>query len=281
MIEEPPAPSWWDALLVALAAMSVTLIVRKGWLRLPDGTRRPELIPPAVALTLVLMIFVLGRVAVMIVAELAGIQLPTPEQPHEFTLRELALLTLGTYAAQSIIAGIYFGRAVATPAPMPDSRSGWPASIGIGLTALVLAWPVLAVLGNAAGMIVSLLRGEEVSRIAHSTLQLLHDGPADRWRILMGALVIIGAPILEEVLYRGLLQRTIMATGIRAWPAIIITSAMFAAMHINAAQPHAMASLFALSVAFGWAYERTGRLIAPIAMHMAFNAANLALGLWT
>jgi membrane protease YdiL (CAAX protease family) len=147
--------------------------------------------------------------------------------------------------------------------------------------ALVLMWPVLMALGNAAGMIVSLLRGEELSRIAHSTLQLLHDGPADRWRVLMGALVVIGAPVLEEVMYRGLLQRTIIATGMRAWPAIVITSLMFAAMHINAAQPHAVVTLFVLSLVFGWAFQRTGRLIAPIAMHVAFNAANLALGLWT
>lgn len=281
MTEKSPEPIWWDVLLVALAAMSVTLIVRKNWLRLPSALTRPELFQPAIALTLVVMMFALGRVAVTIVSRRANIPLPTAEQPHEFTLRELALLTLGTYAAQSIVAGIYFGRAMALPRPKPDDRTGKFASIAIGLTALVIVWPVLMVLGNAGAMIVSLLRGEEVSRIAHSTLQLLHDGPADRWRVLMSALVVVGAPILEEVLYRGLLQRAIMATGIRAWPAIVITSLMFAAMHINAAQPHAVVSLFALSLVFGWALERTGRLIAPIAMHMTFNAANLALGLLT
>jgi membrane protease YdiL (CAAX protease family) len=268
-------------LLVGLAMMSVWLIVYRGWLNLKEAPRTPELFSPAVALMMIVMMFALGRLAVMFVSQRANIPLPTAEHPHEFTLRELALLTLGTYAAQSIVAAAYAWRAMTSPVPPPDRRTRPVTSIVIGCVALVLMWPVLMALGNAGGMIVSLLRGEEVSRIAHSTLQLLHDGPADRWKVLMSALVVIGAPVLEEVMYRGLLQRTIISTGMRAWPAIVVTSLMFAAMHINAAQPHAVVTLFVLSLVFGWAFQRTGRLLAPIAMHIAFNAANLALGLWT
>ncbi len=43
---------------------------------------------------------------------------------------------------------------------------------------------------------------------------------------------------------------------------------------------HAVAPLFALSVALGASYERTGRLGVPIVMHGAFNALNLAIALF-
>ena len=60
---------------------------------------------------------------------------------------------------------------------------------------------------------------------------------------------------------------------------MLIVSAFFAVMHIGNSEPHAVAALFVLSLGFGWAYERTGRLTAPIVMHMGFNAGNLAITL--
>ena len=63
--------------------------------------------------------------------------------------------------------------------------------------------------------------------------------------------------------------------------AITLTSVAFVLMHMTVASPHALAPLFVLSLGLGWAYERTGRLAAPIVMHMVFNLANLALALVT
>ena len=65
----------------------------------------------------------------------------------------------------------------------------------------------------------------------------------------------------------------------RPWTAIIITSAAFSAMHIGSAAVYALPGLFVLSLGFGWARERTGRLAAPIVMHAAFNVGNLVLAL--
>jgi len=46
-------------------------------------------------------------------------------------------------------------------------------------------------------------------------------------------------------------------------------------------QPHALIGLFVFGLGLGWAYERTGRLWAPIAMHALFNAGNLMLARMT
>ena len=60
--------------------------------------------------------------------------------------------------------------------------------------------------------------------------------------------------------------RPIPAAGIR-WLGILITSALFAAVHAGWMAP----PIFLLSVCIGYAYERTGNLWMAIIMHAAFN----------
>ena len=103
------------------------------------------------------------------------------------------------------------------------------------------------------------------------------DSPADGWFVVMIVLLVAVVPIMEEILYRGILQRVLGALGLSAAPAILLTSVIFALMHVGAARVHALPALFVLSIGFGWAYEKTGRLIAPMVMHMLFNAGNLVL----
>ena len=49
---------------------------------------------------------------------------------------------------------------------------------------------------------------------------------------------------------------------------------MFTAIHIP--YWHTLPSLFALSIALGYNYERTGRLLPPLLIHALFNAVNLS-----
>ena len=93
-------------------------------------------------------------------------------------------------------------------------------------------------------------------------------------------MVVLLVPLIEEVMYRGIIQESLRRLGVHAWMAIICTSGLFALMHLPALPPnahHALAALFVLSLFFGWLYERTGRLIAPVTLHAAFNAGNLLL----
>ena len=62
----------------------------------------------------------------------------------------------------------------------------------------------------------------------------------------------------------------------RAWLAIVLTSLLFACVHV--AQWPAPIALFALALVIGTVYYRTGSLIAAIAMHATFNGiSTLAL----
>ncbi len=96
------------------------------------------------------------------------------------------------------------------------------------------------------------------------------------WRFVALATAVVFAPIAEELFFRGLLQSMFKRyfDG-RPWPAVLATSAIFAAVHYS--QPQAVASLFLLSVGLGYNYERTGRLTGPILMHAIFNAVSIYL----
>ncbi len=90
---------------------------------------------------------------------------------------------------------------------------------------------------------------------------------------LLSVMVVIAAPLVEEIFYRGLLLRGLIRV-IGQWPAIVIQAAIFAFSHLQALQ---FPGLFVFGVVAGWLATKTGRLGASWAMHVAFNAFALVL----
>ncbi|WP_420453112.1 CPBP family intramembrane glutamic endopeptidase [Ilumatobacter sp.] len=91
--------------------------------------------------------------------------------------------------------------------------------------------------------------------------------------LLLGALVVVGAPVVEEIVYRGLLQRPLL-TSLPAGPAIVLVAVVFAAIHFR---PVEFPGLLVAGLVFGTAAWWTGRLGTSIAAHLAFNATGLAM----
>lgn len=85
--------------------------------------------------------------------------------------------------------------------------------------------------------------------------------------------VVVAAPLVEELLFRGFLQRA-LTNHLPVWAAILISSLPFALVH---GQPYAIPGLMSLSIAFGYLYHRTGSLRTNIMLHMANNAFTLTL----
>ena len=59
------------------------------------------------------------------------------------------------------------------------------------------------------------------------------------------------------------------------WGSIIGASILFTAMHIESTAAEGLPGLFVLSLGFGWAFARTGRLASAVTMHILFNALNI------
>ena len=105
----------------------------------------------------------------------------------------------------------------------------------------------------------------------HSMLMALRGAGAE-WKVLVVLSAVILTPVVEEILFRGLLQSLLRNYFRGAWPAVLLASVFFAAMH---GSTHWFPALFVLGVVLGYNYERTGRLLAPILIHALFNGVTI------
>ena len=96
----------------------------------------------------------------------------------------------------------------------------------------------------------------------------LTDRATDSLGVALLILIVgIGAPIVEEIFYRGLLQRS-LARRFGVWPGILGSAVLFGVSHFQLVQ---LPALVLFGVVLGLLAERTGRLAAPIAAHVVFN----------
>ena len=144
-----------------------------------------------------------------------------------------------------------------------------PIGVAVGVGAqLVLVpliyWPLFKIIGH-----------QDVSAAARQ----LTDRATDPLSVIMLLLIVsIGAPIAEEIFFRGLTQR---AAERRFAPALALvgTAVFFAFTHF---EPLQFPALLAFGLVLGWMARRTGRLGLSIWAHLAFNlvaAVSLVFGL--
>ena len=99
--------------------------------------------------------------------------------------------------------------------------------------------------------------------------------------------VAVGAPVVEELFFRGLLLRSLQRRVGNDTVAVVLSGALFAVAHVQALPGGALAlvlfSLFLLGAALAILAVRTGRLGPGIVAHSAFNAVSLVAVLldWT
>ncbi len=93
-----------------------------------------------------------------------------------------------------------------------------------------------------------------------------------RMGLVLGFAALV-APVTEEFLFRGYFYGVIRRyLGVS--PALVLTSALFAAIHLNGG---VVLPLFVLAICLSLAYEATGSLLTCMVMHSLFNTTMLAL----
>jgi uncharacterized protein len=93
--------------------------------------------------------------------------------------------------------------------------------------------------------------------------------------LLLVLMVCVGAPLVEELVYRGLLQGS-FAARINHVPAWIAASALFTVVHFR---PVEYPGLFVIGLVCGACALVTGRLGMAIACHIGFNVTGLLIAL--
>jgi len=82
---------------------------------------------------------------------------------------------------------------------------------------------------------------------------------------------VIIAPFIEELLFRGIML-PFLARRFGLLVSVLMTSAVFAVIHFHVPS---LLPLFLLSIAFSFAYARTGSLWVPFGMHALFNGVTV------
>ena len=90
---------------------------------------------------------------------------------------------------------------------------------------------------------------------------------------LLVVVVVVGAPMVEELVYRGLLQGA-LTRRLDDMVGLVLAALWFAGIHL---QPVEFPGLFVVGLVLGACMWRTGRLGMPLLAHVAFNATGLAL----
>jgi membrane protease YdiL (CAAX protease family) len=92
----------------------------------------------------------------------------------------------------------------------------------------------------------------------------------------LAALAVYGsviAPVVEECVFRGAIFASLRRVRfLGPVGAGVVSAAIFGAVHMDVT---AFLPLFGLALVLAWVYERTGSLVAPIAVHMLNNASSL------
>ena len=91
-------------------------------------------------------------------------------------------------------------------------------------------------------------------------------------------LVVVGAALSEELLFRGVIFGG-LRRSMSLLPAAVISSLLWALLHLTAANIAVVGVLVIFGLVLAWLYERTGSLWAPICAH-AINNAIAVLGLF-
>ncbi len=86
--------------------------------------------------------------------------------------------------------------------------------------------------------------------------------------------IVLLAPVAEELLFRGAVQRQLMVTWHHPAGAVCASALIFGLVHANPAQ---MPFAALMGLVLGWVYYRTGSLLLCIVMHLVNNGSSLLL----
>ncbi len=132
----------------------------------------------------------------------------------------------------------------------------------------VLAGLVGLLLAGIAAALTMAVFGDFTSAAGDAAELLIAQSGPIAW-ITFGLLIMVGAPIAEELAFRGLMFSALLKRGVKPWLVIVITSALFAVFHI---EPTRVFLLFVIGLVLGFVRYRTNSIGSAIIAHGVINA---------
>ena len=157
---------------------------------------------------------------------------------------------------------------------LPTLRSTL-AALGFRVRRPLVEWGVsvwgyglaIALMTVAALISDKLFRGVYTPENDALTIATVLHTPLDRF--LLFVVVVMAAPIVEELMFRGVFYRALRERW-GVWPSVAMSAAIFAIVHPNL--PGGFLPLWSLGAVFALTYERRSTLLPCILMHSLHNA---------
>ena len=146
-------------------------------------------------------------------------------------------------------------------------RSLFHASPSSMASIVLMLFPAIALTIPCVFLFSSLVYQVTVSMFPLSAYEIAMFAYMDSGALGMTIAICILAPVLEEMLFRGIILRSFLQQYER-WPAIAGSAALFGFAHMNLYQ---YVSATIMGMFLGWLYERTRSLLPCIALHAAYN----------
>lgn len=276
----------WKLLMLSVSMLLVIALLFAGGLLRPGGYAKAGLrdvstMPAIVWFFAAFVVLLAMSSAPQLISKIQWIQ------DQQYTEQQMqAINIVGTYLF-GIFAGIGMLFILKRSATDSEGKNNSGLSLSlldlpVGLGCFILAYPFIELLNMLGVFAYSQTQGAEPNGVAHGTLQQLVDQPNDPWVWTIVGAAVIGAPIVEELIYRVFLQGALLKWLKSPWLSIIFSAIVFAGIHRLNSPPvpwHALLPIFAVGMSCGVAYERTKRVGVPITMHICFNALNVMLTL--
>lgn len=139
-----------------------------------------------------------------------------------------------------------------------------PLGIALGVACQLVLVPVIS--SPWAGVL-----GRSTEQLREPACQLAFKADDPFGVVVLFAITVLGAPFVEELFFRGFVQRG-MTTSLGRVAGVAATAAVFGVVHYQLLQ---LPALLAFGVVLGTVTARTGRLGMAITTHMAFNATTV------
>ena len=148
-----------------------------------------------------------------------------------------------------------------------------PYDFGLGIFTWILSFPVVSIINDFVDKTLkSLYHYNHIEQNAVKFVKVALGSPLSLIFALLSVLVC--APLIEEFLFRGVLQ-TYLKKRLGTVSAILLSALSFALFHYSSSQGieniSLIISLFILGGYLGFLYEKQGSLWAPIGLHISFN----------
>lgn len=277
----------WKIVTLSVSMLLVVALLFAGGLLRPGGYAKAGLrdvssLPAVVWFFSAFVVILAMSSAPQLISRIAWVQQQEFEQTQLDTINLVGSYVFGAIAGLGML--FMLKRSVTAGEGKSNGLGLSFLDMPVGLGCFVLAFPFIELMNMLGVFAYTQTQGAEPTGMGHPLLQQLTDSPNDPWVWASITGAVIGAPVVEELIYRVFLQGALLKWLKSPWLSIIISSILFAAVHRLGNPPvpwHALLPIFAVGMSCGVAYERTRRVGVPITMHVCFNLLNVLLVLMT